>query len=158
MAFDVSQITKLPPQKLALIGAVGIGGGLLWRKHNASKAATTTAGTTTAGVDTSKFALAENSAGNLAAAQTQQVPSVNDATRDVGQGTINLPVVRWTVNIGGHEFLTDGTTLWNIDGSTYNPATGTTTTPSTLPPSGVIGSGSTAQRYKRNADGTIIII
>lgn len=117
MAINLGSITKLPPQKLAIIAAVGIGGGLLWRRHAANKAATVTPAA--AGYDPNS-AVSTTSAGNLAAAQTQQVPSTNDATRDVGQGTITLPVVRWTVMIGGHEFLTNGTTLWNMDGSPYS--------------------------------------
>lgn len=120
MAIDFHSITKLPPQKLALIAVVGIGGGLLWRRHAAKTATATPAAV--AGYDPNS-AVSTTSAGNLANAQTQQVPATNDATRDVGQGTITLPVVRWTVLIGGHEFLTNGTTIWNMDGSPYTPIT-----------------------------------
>lgn len=94
---DFSAVTKLPPKQLALIAAGGIGAGLLWR-HYSNKKAAASGGTTTAGtVDTSKLALAQNSAGNLGAAGTQQVSSVNDATRDVGQGYIPIPVSKWVV-------------------------------------------------------------
>lgn len=143
---DLHAITKLPPQKLALIAVVGVGGGLLWRRHAAKTAATPgTDGT----VDTSRLALAENSAGNLAAAQTQQVPATNDATRDVGQGTITLPVVRWTIMIGNHEVLTNGTDIWELDGTPYVP-TPQTAVSSTLPEGSPVGTpartfGSTAE-------------
>lgn len=103
---DFSAITKLPPQRLAMIAAGGIGAGLLWR-HFSNRGTTASGGT--AAVDTSKLALAENSAGNLAAAQTQQVPGTNDATRDVGQGFIPIPISKWVVMVGGLPYYADAT-------------------------------------------------
>lgn len=124
---DFSAITKLPPQRLAMIAAGGIGAGLLWR-HFSNRGSTASAG---GGVDTSKLALAENSAGNLAAAQSQQVPSTNDATRDVGQGYIPIPIAKWVVMVGGVPYYADASGILGpvnnapatVGGGGGNPAT-----------------------------------
>ena len=84
-------ITNIPPKRLLLIAGGGIGAGLLWRHFQGRSASATPVGPDGAPIDTSQFALAQNSAGNLGAAGTQPMPSTNDATRDFGSA-FPLPI------------------------------------------------------------------
>lgn len=135
---DLSSITKLPPKRLALIAAGGIGAGLLWRKFS-NRSASTTAGMVGADgnpIDISKLALAQNSAGNLAT-------GTSDAVRDVGQGNIPLPSDNGTltqgpdtsvpnmVTIGGVQYPVDQ--LPSLVHSYYNQAQPEPGLPANLP-------------------------
>lgn len=101
MPFDTTAITNIPPKRLAIIVAGGIGAGLLWRKLSNRGQSATTIDTANGGVDLSKLALQQNSTGNLGAgglgdAQTQPIPNPNDATRDLGNGSsFPLPVTKF---------------------------------------------------------------
>lgn len=93
---DTSALTNIPPKRLAIIAVVGVGGGLLWRHFSGKKSAVATDATGTP-IDLSKLALAQNSAGNLGASQTEPLPNVNDATRDLGSGFFPIPVTKGVV-------------------------------------------------------------
>ena len=94
---DTTALTKMPPQRLAIVVGGGVGVGLLWRwyaKRKGTKAGSVGGTYTDASgvpVDTSQFALAGNSAGNLGAG-SGMVSDTNSATRDMGTGNFPLPV------------------------------------------------------------------
>lgn len=99
-------LTHIPPKRLAIIIGVGAVGGLAWRHFHKSTSATTGGDAT---VDTSQLALAQNSAGNLGLAQTEPVPSTNDATRDFGS-TFPLPVTKGVLHgADGIDYFIDPT-------------------------------------------------
>lgn len=104
---DTSALTNIPPKRLAIIAIVGVGGGLLWRHFSSKKNAVATDATGTP-IDLSKLALAQNSAGNLGAAQTEPLPNVNDATRDMGSGFFPIPVTKGvTHGVDGRDYYVD---------------------------------------------------
>lgn len=130
---DLHKLSSIPPKRLAMIAAGGIGLGLLWRHYSASRGSQTTAGgTDSAVVDTSQLALAQNSAGNLGAAQTVPLASPNDATRDLGSGYFPLPVTKGVIRgADGIDYYIDSTGV--IIGPVYGPS-GTTQVPAYLGP------------------------
>ena len=100
-------LTKMPPQRLAIVVGGGVGVGLLWRWYAKRKAGSAiNAGgqmTDASGVpvDTSQFALAQNSAGNLGASGSgsSYVPSPNNAVSPSATpaGSFPLPVTKGVV-------------------------------------------------------------
>lgn len=116
MENPVGNITKMKPKTLALVVVGGIGLGLIWRRVSGSKKAAAQSATGSAtdltGVDLSQLALAANSAGNLSGplsdVQGSGLGGPNTGTtRDVG--SINLPVTRWIITIGGIDYMIDDT-------------------------------------------------
>lgn len=107
---DTSALTNIPPKRLAIIAIGGVGGGLLWRHFSSKKAGTVATTATGDPIDLSKLALEQNSAGNLGAAQTQAIPNLNDATRDLGSGFFPIPVTMGiTRGNDGKDYYVDAT-------------------------------------------------
>lgn len=94
---DLSAVTKLPPKRLAIVAIVGVGGGLLWRRYNAKKGVA--ASTTSVAPNDVAPIYSQGAANDLIGSAT--------AARDVGQGTINLPITKSIITVGGVDYYID---------------------------------------------------
>lgn len=120
MAIELpASMSSLKPKTLGIIVVGGIGLGLLWRRYSAGKAASAPA------VDNTALPTTGNP---LTGGSSDSTTTPNSP------GSLNFPIVKWVITIGGVDYLTDGTNIWPIPGGSANDPGDTTTPPDTTTP------------------------